>query len=171
LATVTFPVARTRNEALLYFDLNPCVCGSVETEWDGGVVSVDGRLATRYDGTCARCGAARQYVFALPSDETAPEGWPTFGGVEPSQLVDAGEWLWVADLTASDVPPDPEGAGRALAMACAAVEEVLKFIPPGGDRVPDQGFWTDRGREFRDAEPGRFRRERLEVLRDHYLAG
>ena len=107
-------------------------------------------------------------MFGLPERETAPEGWPTFGGPEPSQLIDAGEWLWVADHVASSVPPDPEEGARALSMARAAVEEVLKFVPGGWDRVPDQGFWTERGLRVRTAEPGRFRVERLLVVRDTY---
>lgn len=162
------PAARTRDEALLYLDLTPCACGSMETPWESGVVGVAERLAVVYAGFCTGCGAAREYVFDLPERETAPRGWPTFGGPEPSLLIDAGEWLWVADHVASGVPPAPEEAARALAMARAAVEEVLKFVPDGADRVPDEAFWTDRGRSVRTREPGRFRVERLLVVRDTY---
>ncbi len=165
---MTLPAARTRDEALLYLDLTPCACGSVETPWESGVVEVAERLAVVYAGDCADCGAEREHLFGLPERETAPAGWPTFGGPEPSRLIDAGEWLWVADHVASSVPPGPEEGARALAMARAAVEEVLKFVPHGGDRVPDQAFWTDRGRRVRAAEPGRFRVERLLVVRDTY---
>ncbi|MDF2706786.1 hypothetical protein AB0C18_08875 [Nonomuraea muscovyensis] len=165
---MTLPVARTRDEALLYLDLTPCACGSVETPWESGVVGVAEQLAVAYAGTCADCGAGREYVFGLPERETAPKGWPTFGGPEPSQLIDAGEWLWVADQWASSVPPDPEEGARALAMARAAVEEVLKFVPDGADRVPDQAFWADRGLRVYTAEPGRFRVERLLVVKDAY---
>ncbi|MBN6056461.1 hypothetical protein JYK22_31325 [Nonomuraea sp. RK-328] len=161
-------MARTRDEALLYLDLTPCACGSVETPWESGVVGVAEELAVAYAGICSDCGAEREYVFGLPERETAPHGWPTFGGEEPSQLIDAGEWLWVADQVASSVPPDPEEGARALSMARAAVEEVLKFVPAGRDRVPEQGFWTDRGLRVRTAEPGRFRVERLLVVRDTY---
>ncbi|MGW5688786.1 hypothetical protein [Nonomuraea sp. NPDC003754] len=167
------PVARTRDEALVYLDLNPCECGSVETEWDSGVVSVEGSLATCYSGVCEGCGAEREHLFSLPRRETMPVGWPAFGGTEPSELLDAGEWMWLADLTAGNVPDDPENARRTLSMARAAVEEVLKFIPEGRDDVPAEAFWTARGREVRAAEPPRFRRDRLQVVRDTYrdLAG
>jgi hypothetical protein len=166
---VTLQVARTRDEAHLYLDLHPCRCGSVETAWDSGAVDVAGELAVCYDGICAGCGVEREFVFALPQREVMPEGWPTFGGPEPSQLLDAGEWLWVSDLTAGNVPTNDQNAARqALVMARAAVEEVMKFIPDGHERVPDHAFWSELGRQVRDAEPARFQRERLEVVRDTY---
>ncbi len=50
---------------------------------------------------------------------------------------------------------------------------MIKFIPPGQEDVPDNAFWTERGQQVHDAEPGRFGRGRLEVVRDtyHRLAG
>ncbi|NJP91726.1 hypothetical protein HCN51_20065 [Nonomuraea sp. FMUSA5-5] len=166
---MTFAVARTRDEAHLYLDLHPCACGSVETSWDSGLVSAGGGLANRYSGTCESCGRPREYLFGLPERPVMPAGYPTFGGAEPSQLLDAGEWLWVADLTAGNVPADDAAeAHRTLSVATAAVEEVVKFIPPGADEVPDDGFWSQRGREMRAAEPGRFQLDRLLIVRDSY---
>ncbi|GAA3155994.1 hypothetical protein GCM10020001_094890 [Nonomuraea salmonea] len=105
----------------------------------------------------------------MPERPTMPAGYPTFGGPEPSELLDAGEWLWVADLTAGNVPVDDEAeAHRTLSIATAAVEEVVKFIPPGADEVPDDGFWSQRGREMRAAEPGRFQLDRLLIVRDSF---
>ncbi|MCG5216431.1 hypothetical protein [Streptosporangium sp. KLBMP 9127] len=152
----------------MYLDLNPCECGSVETEWDSGVVSVDGLLTKCYTGICEGCDVEREYLFSLPRREVMPSGWPTFGGPEPSELLDAGEWMWLADLTAGNVPDDPENARRTLSMARAAVEEVLKFLPEGQDDVPSDAFWSARGQEVHDAEPPRFRRDRLLVVRDTY---
>ncbi|WP_043635286.1 hypothetical protein [Nonomuraea candida] len=171
---MTFAVARTRDEAHLYLDLHPCACGSVDTTWDRGLVSVEGAPANRYFGTCAACGAPREYLFGLPERPVPPAGYPTFGGPEPSELLDAGQWLWVADLTAGNVPVDDAAeAHRTLSVAAAAVEEVVKFIPPGGEEVPDDGFWSHRGKQVRAAEPGRFRLDRLLIVRDTYrdLAG
>ncbi|UBU18566.1 hypothetical protein [Nonomuraea gerenzanensis] len=166
---MTFAVARTRDEAHLYLDLHPCACGSVDTTWDSGLVSAEGGLASRYAGTCESCGRQREYLFGVPERPIMPAGYPTFGGAEPSQLLDAGEWLWVADLTAGNVPVDDGAeAHRTLSVATAAVEEVVKFIPPGADEVPDDGFWSQRGRELRAAEPGRFQLERLLIVRDTY---
>lgn len=166
---MAFAVARTRDEALLYLELTPCQdCGSTEAPWEQALIEVDGELASCYAGVCAGCGAEREYWFGLPPRETPADGWPTFGGGEPSELLDAGQWLAVADRAAGSVPSDAQEAGRVLSVARAAVEEVLKFIPPGHDAVPDDEFWTPDGRQVHDAEPGRFRLDRLLVVRDTY---
>ncbi|MFI7105968.1 hypothetical protein ACIBK9_06650 [Nonomuraea sp. NPDC050227] len=168
---MAFAVARTRDEAHLYLDLNPCACGSTDTTWRNGLIDVEGELVNRYFGPCEECGTPREFVFGLPERPVLPAGFPTFGGPEPSELLDAGEWLWVADLTASDVPvADRAEALRTLRIAAAAVEEVVKFVPAGADAVPDDGFWSERGQGVRAAEPGRFQLDRLLVVRDTYQA-
>jgi hypothetical protein len=48
------------------------------------------------------------------------------------------------------------------------VQEVLKFVPPGGDAVPAEAFWTDAGRAEQERDPGRFRLDRLLAVRDSY---
>jgi hypothetical protein len=95
-------------------------------------------------------------------------GWPTFGGPEPSELLDAGQWLQVADSAVAVVPTDPVEAGKVLAVAQAAIAEVIKFVPAGADAVPEDEFWTPEGQAVREAEPGRFRLERLLIARDTY---
>ena len=62
---------------------------------------------------------------------------------------------------------DP-GTPEDLDIARAALEEVIKFLPDGADSVPDNAFWTERGRAVRDREPGRFRRARLAAVLDVY---
>ncbi len=164
------PVARTRDEAHLYMDLHPCAeCGSIDVTWKHAVVDADGELGSAYFGKCPGCDVERGFVFRLPEREYVIAQFPNFGGSEPSQLLDAGEWLWVSDLTASNVPPDnPDGERQALTIAMRAAGEVIKFIPPGQEQVPDEAFWTERGRKVHSAEPGRFNRGRLEVVRDTY---
>lgn len=163
-------VARTRDEAHLFLDLHPCAeCGSVETAWDHALVVVDGELTGRYRGTCSVCGREREYLFALPEREVTPVGYPTFGGPEPSELIDAGEWLWVAELAAGNVPPDDDAeAGRALAIAASAVDEAIKFVPPGASDVPEPAFWSERGRLMREQEPSRFSRDALVAAREAF---
>jgi hypothetical protein len=167
---MAFAVARTRDEAHLYLDLHPCkTCGSVETDWSTGLTTVEGELVNRYAGVCGECEEPREYLFGLPDHPVTPQGYPTFGGDEPSQLLDAGEWLWVADLTAGNVPThDSDEAHHALAVAAAAIEEIVKFIPSGQDEAPADAFWSERGREMRAAEPGRFQLDRLMIVRDTY---
>lgn len=166
---MAFAVARTRDEAHLYLELNPCPdCGSIDTPWEHGIAEVDGELAISYAGICAGCGAEREFLFGLPARETKVTSWPAFGGPEPSELLDPGQWMAVADRAAAGVPTDPGEAGKVLAVARAAVDEALKFVPAGQDAVPEDEFWTPEGRAVRDAEPGRFRLERLLVVRDTY---
>jgi hypothetical protein len=163
--------ARTRDEAQLYLDLHPCEeCGRVKLPWKVGTVFVAGVVARAYAGTCPGCGRERRFVFeAVDPASVPPAGVVNFGGPQPSRLIDAGEWLWVADLTASRVPTDnPAGARYALSVAVAAMDEILKFVPPGAERAPAEAFWSERGRQVWAAEPGRFEAERLRIVRDVY---
>jgi hypothetical protein len=44
---------------------------------------------------------------------------------------------------------------------------MLKFVPPGADRVPESAFFTPRGRQMRQQEPDySFRRSFLEAMAD-----
>lgn len=165
-----FAVARTRDEAHLYLELHMCEdCGSPATGWEHGLADVEGELVASYTTVCPGCGTEREFLFGLPEREAGPGPFPNFGGPEPSEILDAGQWLQTADDAAGDVPVDDQAeAARQVAIARAAVEEVVKFIQPGQDAVPADGFWTEDGRRVRDTEPGRFRLERLLVVRDTY---
>lgn len=166
---MAFAVARTRDEAQLYLELHPCPdCAADEAPWEQALVQVDGELASSYAAICPGCSAEREYLFGLPERETPVRGWPTFGGPEPSDIIDAGQWLDVAERAAAAVPTDPVEAGRVLAIVQAAVAEVIKFVPAGADAVPEDEFWTPEGQTVRAAEPGRFRLDRLLVTRDTY---
>jgi hypothetical protein len=167
---MAFAVARTPDEAHLYVELTPCEdCGALATEWSQGLTSVDSDLAVSYVGACPGCGAGREFLFGMPEQETPPGPFPTFGGDEPSEIFDAGQWMAIADNAAGGVPvDDATEADRRLALARAAVDEVVKFIPAGEHVVPDDAFWTEEGSRIRADEPGRFRLERLLVVRDSY---
>ncbi|MEU8221696.1 hypothetical protein [Kribbella sp. NPDC048915] len=166
---MAFAVARTRDEARLYLELHPCPdCGSVDAPWEQALVEVDGEIASSYAAICPGCSAEREYLFGVPARETPVRGWPTFGGPEPSEVLDAGQWLDVADTAASAVPADRVEADRVLAIAEAAVGEVIKFVPSGADAVPADEFWTPQGQAVLAAEPGRFRLDRLLLARDTY---
>lgn len=163
-----YAVARTKDEVLLYLELNPCPdCGTTATPWQDGLAHEDDELVISYSTDCAGCGAERVYLFGLPERETA-ESFPCFGGAEPSELIDPGQWLLIADGAAGAASQEPEAAGPMLRLARLAVEEALKFVPPGAAAVPGDAFWSDEGRAVRDAEPGRFQLERLLVVRDSF---
>jgi hypothetical protein len=174
-------IARTNDEAHLYIDLHPCECGEVQFPRSSSVIETDdGDLASHYTGTCPRDGAQRQFTFRLPRQILMPpgDGSVRYGGPEPSELIDPGEWLSVADAYARNVPADPatlaaDGQSTARSMvnrAVAAIDEVLKFIPADADRVPAEAFVTERGRAAYAKEPGRFRRPRLEAVRNTYAS-
>lgn len=174
--------ARTRDEAHLYMSLVACRCGNSEFEPETDVLSLRPRVLS-FSAACPQCGRSREFVFELPDPPAASApgaddgdgGEQPFGaGPEPSTLVDAGQWLVlsellsenVRELTARPLAPEEIAAGYDLVrMAAAAVDEVLKFVPPGSDAVPDDVFWTDQGLAVQDAQPALFRRDRLLGLR------
>jgi hypothetical protein len=157
--------ARTNSEAHLYMDLHPCTCGDIEFERQSAVMTEDDVLCSRYSGPCRTCGTVRTFIFELPETiRPIRSDGVDFGGSDASQLLDPGEWLAVADYYAKLDP----GTREDLDIARAAVEEVLKFVPEGAERVPDEAFRSARGRAVRDAEPGRFRRVRLEAVLGAY---
>jgi hypothetical protein len=160
--------------------LRPCGCGSTTAEWGNALTHDDGWPARRYFATCPSCAAERHFVFRLPERPLLPPPNISvlFGGPEHSELLDAGEWLWIADACARAAVPvgrDSSGGFRyddsareSLEVAVAAMDEVLKFIPPDAEQVPISAFWSETGRQVRDREPGRFRRDRLAVVRGSY---
>ncbi|WP_203927853.1 hypothetical protein [Virgisporangium ochraceum] len=169
---MSVPRARSSDEAHLFMALHPCgVCG------DGSFVPVvrevleDGVLVTHYTGRCDTCRALRDFRFRIDRE---PEGdGPRFGGDEPSEIIDAGQWLRGVDRVLAETPSNILGVSEEewrarrymFAAAAESVGEVLKFIPAGDDAVPPGAFWTASGREMRDAVPERFERDRLEQLR------
>jgi hypothetical protein len=169
------PVSRTVAEAYLYMELHGCACGHNEFARESAVVALpDGDLGRRYSGACAGCGRDREFIFRLPAEPQMPAAG--FGGAEPSELIDPGEWLTVADAYASQAPADPAGltperrahARGLLTRAASALDEVLKFLPDGGAEVPAGAFFSERGREVYGREPGRFRGDRVRAVRDAY---
>ncbi|MFC7548793.1 hypothetical protein ACFQUZ_20845 [Plantactinospora sp. GCM10030261] len=176
-AQMAQPVVRSRDEAHLYLDLHPCVCGRVDVAWENALTSDESVPARRYHGTCGGCDREREFVFRLPERPALPaeDDIVFFGGSEPSQLFDAGQWRLIADAALDDASsqstgdPDAEpGLRLSFAVAVAAVIEVMKFIPEGADAVPDSAFWTTHGRAARDQRPEQFTRAELERTRMAY---
>lgn len=175
-STTALPFARTPAEAQLAVSLTPCSCGASDVTTQNTLLVIDGVFVQHYSGDC-RCGKPREFAFRLPNDPLAsPPGEFRFGDGRPSQLLDPGVWLAVADRYARSVPADVTGADAAtrraarqtMVRAVAAMDEVLAFLPPGADTVPADAFSSPAGRQVRDREPGRFHRRRLEVVRDTY---
>lgn len=177
---MTLRLARTSAEAHLYMSLAACdSCGETGfSPASSSVVEVDGDLASRYSGFCPNCGQEREFTFRIPHELLLPDpDAPSFGGDQPSELIDAGQWVWYADRLTSAIPAEPtvdmpEAERRriraALRRAAAAIAEAEKFAPAGADAVPPEGFWTDLGQAVYSQEPGRFSIRRLEVVRRTY---
>ncbi len=174
---MTAPLARTNEEAYLYMELHPCECGATDFDATSSVGQVAGGWVSRYVGRCTECGRDRAFEFRQPDEIAVPTGAAWATGTRPSELLDPGEWLYVADTygsTGTD-PAELSSVQRAqvrtdLLAAAAALDEVLKFVPPAADEVPASAFWSPRGRAVRDAEPGRFHRVRLEAAQEVYRA-
>lgn len=172
------PLARSSLEAHLYMDLHPCACGGVQFDRGSTLAQLpSGELVRRYAGRCAQCGAERRFEFRLPDQPLEPgPGEVRYGDDHPSELLDAGEWLWVADTYARTVPAQPhllaepgrEQARIRLASAAAAMDEAIRLIPPGADSVPAGAIRSQVGATLYQREPGRFRAARLAAVRDAY---
>ncbi|MEN3610492.1 hypothetical protein AAH979_13170 [Plantactinospora sp. ZYX-F-223] len=220
-AEAVIPV-RTFAEAHLYLDLHPCVCGSAlfpRGQLDV-VRSDDEELLVRYAGPCDGCGRHREFALRLPQRPGVPPESPyqfSYPEDGPSEAIDAGQWLGVAEgyqmlldslgiPAGSDEPGERDergerdepgadwsgpgsGAGdeadpswpvdqeeivRLLVGAASAIDEALRFLPPGGAAVPASAIWTAGGREHHQRRPDQFVRDRLTADRDRHrrrLAG
>jgi hypothetical protein len=155
---------RTNAEADMYMDQRPCTCGDIEFERASAVMNDGGVLCSRYFGKCRTCGTPREFIFELPAKPLPITNQLEFGGGDRSRLLDAGEWMAIAEYYAKLDP----GTYKDLETARAALDEVIKFLPEGAEQMPDEAFWSERGRAVRDREPGRFRRARLLAILDTY---
>jgi hypothetical protein len=166
------PYARTFNEAILYIRLRPCRCGEMEARWQDVPVTVEGRPARYFTANCEQCGKWREFTIAMPADAAKRSDAVYGDGDEPSQVIDPGEWMDVLDLygeRADEVLAD-ENFGTAedvnlvyfaLAARLSAADEILKFLPPGADVVPEWSFRSTTGRAVYEATPERFGRDAL----------
>jgi hypothetical protein len=125
-------------------------------------------MVSVYWGTCPRCDEPRRFEFQVSGKVVAP---PAFGGAEPSTIIDPGEFLTLSRRAAAAAPADPgglpvdevDGAYEAIALAVAALEEVLKFIPVAENGVPSHAFLSPAGRAMFQRKPHHFDREALEA--------
>jgi hypothetical protein len=163
------PYARSIEEEHLYMELHPCQCGeSQTTAYQHASIEAGQGLASEHTVVCAGCGRTRRFVFRLPG----PTPWyaDRYGGPDPSQIIDAGEWHWVSLASMEEldhVRGQPDQMRDVLEEALAAYQEMLKFIPPGQQEMPDSAFFTWRGRQIRASEPPVvFTRSHLEAMVD-----
>ncbi|MEU5811521.1 hypothetical protein [Streptomyces sp. NPDC047718] len=173
-------IARSAQEAHLYMDLHACVCGATQFDRQHRLEDREGTLVSVYEGACAQCGRTRSFEFTISDDR--PPAPPAFGGPEPSRIIDPGEFLWTSDRISTDsglrllnTPITEHREVRpATAYATALLEEVVKFLPEGAERIPEDRFTSERGREMYAKDPSRFTRMDLTLaleLKHRILAG
>ncbi|MFC7528579.1 hypothetical protein [Actinoplanes sp. GCM10030250] len=166
---------RSSEESRLYLELQTCPqCGApaleVTAHW---LADEDGALLSCYESRCEQCATTADFEFTVAGEPPAP---PQFGGPEPSQLIDAGQFLTVARDLAAAVPADPArcpaderaDAREAMVIAVAALSEVRKFLPADAHEVPQSAFFTPSGRAVYSADPAQFTRRRLTALDNGY---
>ncbi|GIF04479.1 hypothetical protein [Actinoplanes siamensis] len=166
--------AQTYAEAYLFIDLTPCECGETGFTPSAEPATLPGGdTGQRWHGVCPRCGRQRSFVFRFPAGADSRE---FSNRREPSELIDAGQWLWAAERYLSGVPGGigeiralPEEARRTAGMllgaAESALDEAAKFFD--GEDLPDSALWTAWSRRARDAGPDRFRRSWLRDRQSH----
>jgi len=153
-------VARYSFECLVYIEFHPCDCGS------SGAMDV--RIARQgecnvaiYESSCGGCRRSRRFDFIIGDEHEAR-----------STIVDAGQWLLVAERIAKQLPADLQllsGEERRwarveLERAIIALEEALKFVPVDKDRVPFDALFSERGKSLHGEEAGRFRKPRIQAI-------
>lgn len=150
--------ARTSTEATTYMDLHGCACGANRFTRTRTLLQDGDRLLARYSGPCDGCGTVRSFTFEL-SDES-PGAENSFGE-GCSEILDAGEFLFVSDRMAGSVPMEPPAdrgeAGRAhdrMALARDALAQVLAFGSSAMGGIPARALVSDLSREV----PAAYRR-------------
>jgi hypothetical protein len=173
------PRARSVAEADLYLSLRPCPnCGSTGQVVQGFAEgTVEGDEVRWLAARCPNCAEIHRYPFRFPAEPATPvDGHQRFGGDEPSELLDPGQWLLLADAMLEDVPERPgelsaqrrQQFREQVDVAVAAVEEALKFLAEGEDSVSAFAFWSEPGHRLFTAQPWMFEREWLaDLLREN----
>lgn len=128
----------------------------------------DGTLYAEYEVAESAAAPALRFSFAIVGATRPPMKLHAF---------DPGEAMAIADGFSRRVPalPPADAAARRTARAdlveaLAAVERVIAALPDGAERMPAEAFRSAEGQAVCDAEPGRFRRERLEAVRGAWRA-
>ncbi|MBE4735140.1 MULTISPECIES: hypothetical protein [Streptomyces] len=161
--------ARSSAEAHLYMDLHRCECGSGDFDRQHRLELRGDVLVAVYEGACRQCERTRRFEFRMAEEVPPPP--PAFGGPEPSQIIDPGEFEAVAgrlaESTGIQLLNTPEAEHHqfrdAIAYVVAAYEEMLKFLPPGENAIPAGAFTSEVGKARYRRDPGNYDRDILEL--------
>ncbi|MFD1539843.1 hypothetical protein [Nonomuraea guangzhouensis] len=158
-------LGRSLVEAYVYLDL-------VAHDGDPGA-SRQATLARQPDGIVVSLGAL-EVLVPYEAEIGAREQDAIFGS-GLSELIDPGQWILIAATYTSRAlegalfhAADPSGdhsyenVETDWRFAESALEEALKFFPPGAAELPPDACWTESGRSVAEAEPDRLTRRKLE---------
>lgn len=166
---VPLPLARTPRESTWYVELHPCVCGRSQVAFrsSSDLRAEDGPVR-RTEYLCPGCRQPRTFLFAVPEPPLSLSPH-SYGDDRPSQLLDPGEWLWVAAFH-TDVGAR-SGDAALWQDAAAAVDEIAKFAPPGSARVGADAIPSELGTAAYQALPAAFERDALAERARRYRRG
>ena len=173
---------RSLTEMRFAVSLLPCAgcrshdVGEIEFRTGPGVLIVS--------ASCPRCRAARELRYRPKTDPRARGTPPQYhlGGPEPSQIIRPHQLVAELDRLTPTIGWDPQRLAPAawhaqwntLDRALTCLTELAKFIPAGGDRIPDAALDATSMAD-RTARPEKYQRawittehERLAALVEAY---
>lgn len=175
---ISTPPARTLAEAHTYLGLQAAAQQAAGS-------TVDRTATTEGERGWTLTWADRVTVQVEYASEQAARAVGSHYGLGVSRLIDAAQWVLIADTyaeravaatTGSDGATDGELGGETDAgaeieadwlAAAEAVDEALKFFAERNDQhrpeqqLPETAVWTDQGRRFAESNPERLTRDRL----------
>ena len=153
--------ARTLAEAQVYVSLSTAADQSAPATEPAPIVP--GQNLTEGEEAWTLASSAGDIAIPYASEDAARTVGARFG-LGASQLIDAAQWAVVAatyarraleaDMAYTGGPDqDRDIVELNWESAADAVGEALKFLPDGADVVPDEGVWTEFGRQARAQNP------------------
>jgi hypothetical protein len=168
--------ARTLAEAQVYVSLTTAADQTAPATEPAPIVP--GENLTEGEEAWTLATPAGDIAIPYASEDAARTIGARFGlGV--SQLIDAAQWAVVAatyarraleaDMAyAGDPSQDRDSVELNWEFAADAVAEALKFLPDGADAVPDEGVWSEFGRQARARNPELVTRAKLTDDLEYY---
>ncbi|WP_280426128.1 hypothetical protein [Nocardia carnea] len=158
------PTARTLVEASTYLSLLAAAGGAAD-QGPPATSLIEGREAWT-----VRSAFGDVAVRYLSEDVSRKMG--VIYGLGVSQLIDAGQWILIAETFASRAleagmsyagqsDQDRTTVEQNWRFAAEALGEAMKFLPEGAHRLPDKAFWSELGERFAHEHPDRVTRAQL----------
>lgn len=171
---ISTPQARTLAEAHTYLGLQAAAQQAAGS-------TVDQTVTTESEHGWTLTWADRVTVQVEYASEQAARAVGSHYGLGVSPLIDAAQWVLIADTYAERAVAATTGSGGETdgetdagaeveadwLAAAEAVDEALKFFADRDDQrrpeqqLPETAVWTEQGRRFAESRPERLTRDRL----------